>query len=91
MLIGVLQEASDLQCRLLWDEAMLHLSEKWAPLLGGQPETGMGYQICTVVLSDGRHIERVVVVGGIVTEASGSKEIPFTADEIVEMRVTHGQ
>lgn len=68
---------------------MLKLSDKWAPVLVNQPETGMGYSICTVQLRDGRHIDRVVIVGGIVTEVDGSENIAFTEDEIVDIRVTH--
>lgn len=68
---------------------MLRLSEKWASVLRDQPETGMGYCICTVHLRDGRHIDQVVIVGGIVTEVDGSENIAFTEDEIVDIRVTH--
>lgn len=70
---------------------MLKLSDKWAPVLRGQPETGMGYQICTVILCDGRHIERVVIVDGTVTEVAGDRDVPFTNDQIVDIRVTHGE
>lgn len=70
---------------------MLALSDKWAPILVAQPETGMGYQIATVVLRDGTQIDQVTIVGGIVTEIAGNKEIPFSEDEIVEIRVTHGK
>jgi hypothetical protein len=70
---------------------MLSLSNKWAPVLVAQPETGMGYQITSVVLRDGRRFDRVMIVGGIITEIAGSKDIPFAEDEIVEIRVTHGK
>jgi hypothetical protein len=70
---------------------MLALSDKWAPILVSQPESGMGYQIATVFLRDGTEIKNVVIVGGMVTEASGKKNIPFTEDEIADIRVTHGE
>jgi hypothetical protein len=70
---------------------MLALSDKWAPILVAQPETGMGYQIATVSLRDGTQIDHVTIVGGIVTEVAGNKEIPFSEDEIVDIRVTHGR
>ncbi len=70
---------------------MLALSDKWAPILVAQPETGMGYQIATVFLSDGTKVENVVIVGGIVTEVAGNKEIPFTENQIIDIRVTHGK
>ena len=68
---------------------MLALSDRWAPILVAQPETGMGYQIATVLLRDGTLIDRVMIVGGIVTEVAGNKDIPFAEDELVEIRVTH--
>lgn len=70
---------------------MLSLSDKWASVLRDQRESGMGYQICTVMLRDGRHVERVVIVGGTVTEVAGDKVVPFTEDQIVDIRVTHGK
>lgn len=70
---------------------MLGLSDKWVPVLRGQPETGMGYQICEVFLTDGRHFDGVVIVGGIVTEVAGQMEIPFTDKQIADIRVTHGK
>ena len=70
---------------------MLRLSEKWIPALLSQPETGMSYQIATIVLHDGRLFERVVIVGGIISEIDGKKEIPFQEDEIREIIVTHAK
>ncbi len=66
---------------------MLHLSDKWGPVLVSQPESGMGYWITSVFLRDGRRIDNVTIVGGIVTEVDGMKEIPFTEDEIVDIKV----
>jgi len=70
--------------------SVLELSEKWAPVLATQPETGMGFQIVSVFLNDGRHFDRVTVVGGIITQVNGESEIPFTENEISDIRVTHG-
>jgi len=69
---------------------MLKLSDKWAPLLISQPETGMGYQITSVTLRDGRQFDDVVIVGGYVTRVGESTEVPFSDDEIEDIRVTHG-
>jgi hypothetical protein len=82
---------SGLGCPYRRDEAVLKLSHKWAQILRDQSETGMGYQICTVTLRDGRHVERVIIVGGTLTEVAGDKNIPFTDHEIVDIRVTHGK
>jgi len=69
----------------------LELSEKWAPVLIAQPETGMGYQITTVILRDGRRFPNVTIAGGIITEIAGQKEIPFKEEDIADIRVTHGK
>jgi hypothetical protein len=70
---------------------MLTLSDKWAPILVAQSETGMGYQIAHVLLVDGTQVDYLVIVGGVVTEAVGSNDIPFSEDQIVDIRVTHGK
>jgi hypothetical protein len=69
---------------------MLELSKKWAPILLAQPETGMGYQIVSVLLNDGRRFDRVIVVGGTITEVKGKSDIPFNEEEITEIKVTNG-
>ena len=51
----------------------------------------MGYQIASIVLRDGTRFDHVMIVGGVVTEIAGIKEIPFTEAEIVEIHVTHGK
>lgn len=67
----------------------LQLPDEWAPRLVSQPETGMGYQTASVRLRDGRVIDDVLIIGGIVTEVRGYESIPFSADEISDIRVTH--
>lgn len=69
---------------------MIQLSEKWAPKLLSQPETGMGYQVVTVRLSDGTAFDDVVVVGGRITRVPGFQRIPFSEAEISDIVVTHG-
>jgi hypothetical protein len=68
---------------------MMVLSEKWAPKLNAQGETGMGYQIASVMLKDGRQFDRVVIVGGIIGQIKDVEGIPFTEDEIDQIIVTH--
>lgn len=71
--------------------ATLQLSEKWAPVLIGQPETGMGYQIATVILKDGRRFPNVTIAGGTVTNVAGHGDVPFKDEEIADIVVTHGK
>ena len=50
---------------------MIALDKKWAKVLTTQPETGMGYQIASICLKDGRRFERAVIVGGTITSING--------------------
>lgn len=72
-------------------EMTLALPTKWASILRNRPESGMTYQIVTVVLSDGRRFERLPCIGGIVdlTGLAGYWKAPFSGDDIVELEVTH--
>ena len=54
-----------------------------------QPETGMGYQIVSVVLRDGTRYDQVVVDSGYITQIKGFKRIPFSEEDIQEIIVTH--
>ena len=69
---------------------MLRLSNKWAPILKAQPETGMGYQIASVSLKDGKQFNDVLIAGGIVTKVGEQTDIPFGDDDIQGIVVTHG-
>lgn len=68
---------------------MISLSSKWAEVLVSQPETGMGYQVATVFLKDGRHYERVMIVGGTIASIHGSPTILFEELDIDKIVVTH--
>ena len=67
----------------------LQLPEKWAPRLVSQRETGLGYQTASIILRDGRVIEDVLIVGGIIAEVRGCDSIPFSAEDISDITVTH--
>ena len=69
---------------------MFELSEKWASFLTNQPETGMGFQIVTIHLCDGRVFEDVVIDSGHITRIGYSLNIPFTEADIEKITVTHG-
>jgi len=43
------------------------LSKHWAPYLSSLPETGMGYQVVSVFLTDGHKFDQVVVDSGYIT------------------------
>jgi hypothetical protein len=69
---------------------MLALSDKWAPFLTSQPETGMGFWVVSIHLSDGRMFEDVVIDSGYITRIGYSRDIPFAETDIEKITVTHG-
>jgi hypothetical protein len=71
------------------EEALLALSKKWLTELLSKPETGMGYQVVSVLLKDGRRFDRVGVNSGYITRIKDMTEIPFAEEDIQEIIVTH--
>ena len=68
---------------------MIELSKEWINQLINKPETGMGYQIVSIVLSDGTKYDQVVVDSGYITQIKGFEVIPFSEEDIQEIIVTH--
>jgi len=68
---------------------MITLSTKWASELASKPETGMGYQVVSVILQDGKRFDQVVIVEGRITEIRGLRDIPFTEEQIAQLILTH--
>ncbi len=68
---------------------MLKLSDKWAEILSNQGETGMGYQVITVNLKDGRIFKQTVHQEGYITEIKGYRDIPFSEEDIEDIVITH--
>jgi len=52
-------------------------------------ETGIGYQVVSVELNDGRFFEQVVVSEGFIIEVRGCKEIPFAPNDVASVSVNH--
>lgn len=67
----------------------LELSDKWIQWLLSQGETGMGYQVCNIVLKDGREYRQAVIDSGFITKIKGIEGIPFSEDDIAEIMVAH--
>jgi hypothetical protein len=68
---------------------MIRLPEKWVRKLATEPETGMGYQVVSVVLTDDRRFNQAVIVEGQITEIRGLAQIPFEESQIADVVVTH--
>ena len=54
-------------------------------------ETGIGYQIVSVELKDGRNFDQVVVSEGCIIEVRGYAGIPFSVDEVASVSVNHNR
>ena len=52
-------------------------------------ETGIGYQVVSVVLKDGRSFEQVATSEGCVIEVRGHQEIPFAPEDVASVSVNH--
>ena len=66
------------------------LPSKFVEILRNEPESGMGYQIVTVVTTGGRRYDRVMIVDGTdIASVDGQSEIPFDANEVERIIVTH--
>ncbi len=63
--------------------------ERWIDYLQRTPETGMGYQVADVWLTDGRQIKQVVITNGYITRVRGQSSVPFTSADIKKIQVTH--
>ena len=68
---------------------MLELSDKWGPRLISQPETGMGYQVATILLKSGQRYDQALIQAGVVTRVRGLTDIPFKDEDIEDIVVTH--
>jgi hypothetical protein len=68
---------------------MISLSDKWADKLVSQPEAGMGFQIVSVILHNGKRFDCSVVVGGYITQIKGVSGIPFKEEDIADIIITN--
>lgn len=62
----------------------------WLDYLKKQPETGMGYQVVSVQLKDGRKFRQVVAQDGFFTQVRGYRDMPFTdPEDVAAVEVNH--
>ena len=52
-------------------------------------ETGIGYQVVSVSLKDGRFFEQVATSEGCVIAVRGLKDIPFSSNDMASVNVNH--
>jgi hypothetical protein len=68
---------------------LVPLPSQLADYLKQAKETGIGYQVVSVELKDGRSFEQVATSEGCIIEVRGFKEIPFTPEEVAAVTVNH--
>jgi hypothetical protein len=54
-----------------------------------ETETGMGYQVVSVTLKDGRHFDQAVASEGCIIQVRGYEDVPFAPDEVLTVTVNH--
>ena len=52
-------------------------------------ETGIGYQVISVELKNGKRFDQVVASEGCIIEVRGYEQIPFAPDEVASVIVNH--
>lgn len=70
-------------------KCLFPIPEKCLEHLKQGGETGIGYQIVSVELKDGRCFDQVVASEGCIIEVRGCKEIPFAPDDVAVVSVNH--
>ena len=68
---------------------LIHIPDGLVGSLKRDTETGIGYQVVSVELKDGRSFDQVSTSEGCIIEVRGHEEIPFAADDIASVRVNH--
>ena len=68
---------------------LVAIPSEFVDLLKRATETGIGYQVISLELRDGRTFEQVVTSEGCIIEVRGYKEIPFEPDEVASITVNH--
>ena len=71
-------------------ESVKTLPKVWSEFLAKKPETGMGYQVVSITLRDGRKIEDVAIIqSSEIGEVRGHADVPFETDDITGIELTH--
>jgi hypothetical protein len=65
------------------------ISSGCVDILKQAEETGIGYQVVSVELKDGRIFDQVVTSEGCIIEVRGYKEIPFSPEDVVSVNLNH--
>lgn len=70
-------------------KCLFPIPEECLDQLRQEHETGIGYQVVSVELKDGRRFDQVVASECCIIEVRGYKEIPFAPDDVATVIVNH--
>ncbi|HKT46580.1 MAG TPA: hypothetical protein VJP87_03575 [Candidatus Acidoferrales bacterium] len=70
-------------------KCLVPVPREWADYLKRQKETGMGYQVVSVNLKDGRSFDQVVASEGCIIQVRGHRAVPFAAEDVASIEVNH--
>jgi hypothetical protein len=68
---------------------LVQIPSRFLDQLKQSTETGIGYQVLSVELKDGRSFDQVSSSEGCIIEVRGYKEIPFAPDDLASVSVNH--
>jgi len=68
---------------------LIPIPRELAEHLKRQSETGMGYHVVSVTLKNGQHFDQVVASEGFIIQVRGHRDVPFAADDVAAVDVTH--
>jgi hypothetical protein len=61
---------------------------KWLTTIQSLGETGMGYVVVSVALTDGRRYSQVLIDSGFLSRVRGLPNVPFAESDIAEIKQT---
>jgi hypothetical protein len=70
-------------------KCLVPIPSEFAGDLKQAEETGIGYQVVSVELKDGRSFDQVVTSECCIIAVRGHKEIPFATDDVASVSVNH--
>jgi hypothetical protein len=70
-------------------KCLVPIPREYADHLKRQGETGMGYQVVSVTLKDGKHFDQVLTSEGCVIQVRGHRDVPFAPDDVASVKVNH--
>ena len=70
-------------------KSVKYIPTDFAEQLKQASQTGMGYQVVSVTLKDGRAFEQVAASEGCFITVRGHQDIPFSSEEVLSVSVNH--